>query len=87
MFNPFETQQIEEFIPNEYEDYMDHFRINIIPEVTSSNIITLPIVGLFPNKDTLCPKCGETITEFELDINDNICPCCGSDLSEDDIPI
>lgn len=72
MFSPFETQQIEEFIPSEYENYMDHFRINIIPEIS---------------KETLCSKCGQTITDFELDINNDICPCCGSNLSEDDIPI
>mgnify|MGYP000008580883 CR=1 FL=1 len=72
MYNPFETRQIEEFIPSEYEEYMDHFRLNIIPDVT---------------KDTVCPKCGQTITEFELDINNDICPCCGTYLSEDYIII
>ena len=74
MFNPYETQQIEEFIPsefNEYEDYMDHFRVNVMSTIT-----------------TECIKCGEFITDFELNVNDGICPCCGARIDkENDIPI
>ena len=30
-----------------------------------------------------CPKCGQYITQFELDINDGICPCCSFPIMED----
>ena len=86
-FNPYEEIEIEETLDSEYEDYLDHFRVNWIPVVSDSKV---------------CPKCGESITEFEVNINDNVCPCCdtilfprtikedGWDLTfdiEDDIPI
>jgi rubrerythrin len=62
MFNPFETQQIEEFIPVDYEAFLDEL---------SEPENQMEIVSI-------CVKCGETITKFEIEINDCHCPCCGS---------
>ena len=66
----FETFCADELDPTEYEAYMDHFKINIIPVEVK----------------TRCEKCGALVTKFELDINKGRCPCCDSILEEDDIP-
>ena len=71
-FNPYEEVEIEETLDSEYEDYLDNFRINWIPVVSDNSKV--------------CPKCGESITEFEVNINNNVCPCCDTKLEPDDIP-
>lgn len=71
MYNPFETMQADELNPDEYNAYLDHFKVNEIPDKIK----------------TRCVKCGALVTGFELDINDGRCPCCDSILVEKDIPI
>ena len=63
MFNPFEKQSVEEFIPVDYENFLDE----LDPEPENQMEIV-----------SICVKCGETITKFEIEINDCHCPCCGS---------
>lgn len=81
MYNPYDQISIEETIPVDYEQWLDE--INADDNVKTGSVKT----------GSLCTKCGEIITDFELKINKGICPCCDSKLiipcliEEKDIPI
>jgi hypothetical protein len=80
MYNPYDKVSIEETIPVDYEDFLDEIHKD---DELNSKIET----------GSLCTKCGQIITDFELKINKGICPCCDSKLiipcliEEKDIPI
>jgi hypothetical protein len=67
----FETMQADELNSSEYDAWIEVFGF-------------IPVES---NHNTNCLKCGESITNFELDINNGVCPCCGSVIVESDIPI
>lgn len=67
MFNPFETQSIDEMIPFEYEDFLDEVDEDFLDAVEEANM-----------SGAVCVKCGETISRYEIDVNDGRCPCCDS---------
>ena len=72
--DPFETRSIDELDPMEYEAYIDHIKCDYFDERDLDSI------------GATCDKCGESITNYELTINNGVCPGCDSKLITDDIP-
>jgi rubrerythrin len=75
MYNPYDQISIEETIPVDYEQWLDEINADENAVVYNESY------------NTECPKCGESITRFEMKINDDRCPCCDSLLAETDVPI